>query len=112
MDPTVLEEGCMVPWLSPATFYGIEDRETEDQGVEPNVPGFTGDDILRTALETGQTTVQVRTSLRKVLDFIDGAVPGNEPADHDSYIDYLSGKTPGLDGVTYVDGSRNEETDG
>jgi hypothetical protein len=27
MDPTVLEEGCMLPWLSPATFFGVEEYE-------------------------------------------------------------------------------------
>lgn len=27
MDPTVLEEGCMLPWMGPATFFGIDDEE-------------------------------------------------------------------------------------
>ena len=30
------------------------------------------------------------------------------PEDYDGYVDYICGKTPGLDGVTYVDGSIDE----
>ncbi len=32
----------------------------------------------------------------------------NEPNDYDSYIDYVSGNAPGLDGKTFVDGETAE----
>jgi hypothetical protein len=67
MDPTVLTEGCWVPWLVPAPLWdSMED------------PGRTTGDV-------------------------------NEPDDYDGYVDYVTGKVPGLDGVTYVDGSRGDE---
>lgn len=35
--------------------------------------------------------------------------PGeNDPEDYDGYVDYVCGRAPGLDGVTYWDGSRDE----
>jgi hypothetical protein len=67
MDPTVLTEGCWVPWLVPAPLWdSMED------------PGRTTGDA-------------------------------NEPDDYDGYVDHVTGKVPGLDGVTYVDGSRGGE---
>lgn len=29
----------------------------------------------------------------------------NEPDDYDGYVDYVCDRTPGLDGVTYADGT-------
>lgn len=39
-----------------------------------------------------------------------GHVDENEPDDYDGYVDYICGRIPGLDGMTFVDGSKLEET--
>lgn len=35
----------------------------------------------------------------------------NEPQDYDGYVDYVCGRAPGVDGVTYADGSRTADHD-
>lgn len=111
MDPTVLKEGCMLPWLSPPFLFEMEEpADSVPPLPQIDMSWFTENDIQQTAAVMGKTVDEVRADLQKVVKFIRAETPDNEPQEYDAYIDYVTGRSPGLDGVTYVDGSRNEET--